>query len=441
MRWWFLLFVFVLGTNTILAQIKLVKIDEGKRNYGPSEPSIANNPLQPKQIVAGSVLSNVYFSRDAGVSWNVDTIRSPYGVWGDPCLLADYNNHFFYFHLSSPGNQGRNAESWLDRIVCQRSSDGGRTWSSGASIGYHPNHNQDKEWATVDPQNNHLYVSWTEFEEYGSTDPEDSSSIVIAKSTDAGETWSEPIRINQKAGNCLDDDQTVEGAVPAVGPAGQVYVAWANNDTLYFDRSTDGGNTWLDRDIIVAQQPGGWSQSVAGLARCNGMPVTVCDLSDSPYQGTIYVNWTDQRNGSDDIDVWLSRSTDQGNTWSEPLRVNNDEAGHQQFLTWMAIDPTTGYLYVVFYDRRNTSGTDTDVFLAYSTNGGNHFTNVKLTDQPFKIDSSTVFFGDYNNVTAYDQRIYPIWTQQKGKKLSIWTALIQHQDLEEAVTKTGKEAQ
>ncbi len=293
----------------------------------------------------------------------------------------------------------------------------------------------------MDPQNNHLYVSWTEFEEYGSTDPEDSSSIVIAKSTDAGETWSEPIRINQKAGNCLDDDQTVEGAVPAVGPAGQVYVAWANNDTLYFDRSTDGGNTWLDRDIIVAQQPGGWSQSVAGLARCNGMPVTVCDLSDSPYQGTIYVNWTDQRNGSDDIDVWLSRSTDQGNTWSEPLRVNNDEAGHQQFLTWMAIDPTTGYLYVVFYDRRNTSGTDTDVFLAYSTNGGNHFTNVKLTDQPFKIDSSTVFFGDYNNVTAYDQRIYPIWTQQKGKKLSIWTALIQHQDLEEAVTKTGKEAQ
>lgn len=411
------------------AQITLVKIHEGKRDYGPCEPSVAVNPNQPTQVVVGSVLNDIFMSGDAGQTWAVDTLSARYGVWGDPCLLADYNNHFYYFHLSSPENKGRDSEGWLERIVCQRSDDGGRNWSRGTSIGYHGKHDQDKEWATVNPQNNHLYVSWTEFDEYGSRNPGDSSFILLSKSTNEGRTWSKPKRINQKAGNCLDDDQTVEGAVPAVGPEGEVYVAWAYNDTLYFDRSTDGGNTWLEEDIVIADQPWGWSQKVPGMQRCNGMPVTISDISDSPYRGTIYVNWTDQRNGRDDTDVWISKSTDSGTTWSAPRRVNDDGAGHQQFLTWIALDPTTGYLYVVFYDRRNTQGTDTDVYLAYSTDGGESFTNLKLTDQPFTLNDSSVFFGDYNNIAAYGNYIYPVWTQQKGKKLSVWTALIQHKDL------------
>nr|WKN38802.1 sialidase family protein [Tunicatimonas sp. TK19036] len=406
-----------------------MKIHEGKRDYGPCEPSVAVNPNKPTQVVVGSVLNDIFVSDDAGKTWSTDTLSSRYGVWGDPCLLADYDNHFYYFHLSSTGNQGRESEDWLERIVCQRSDDGSRSWSRGTSIGYHGTHDQDKEWATVNPQNNHLYISWTEFDKYGSRDPRDSSFILLSKSTNQGRTWSKPKRINQKAGNCLDDDRTVEGAVPTVGPEGQVYVAWAYNDTLYFDRSTDEGKTWLAQDIVVADQPRGWSQTIDGMDRCNGMPVTVCDISNSPHRGTIYVNWTDQRNGRDDTDVWISKSNDSGTTWSEPIRVNDDEAGHQQFLTWMALDPTTGYLYVVFYDRRNTKGKDTDVYLAYSTDGGENFTNLKLTDQPFTLNDASVFFGDYNNIAAYGGHIYPVWTQQKGKKLSVWTALIRHKDL------------
>ncbi|MDZ7847454.1 MAG: sialidase family protein [Owenweeksia sp.] len=82
--------------------------------------------------------------------------------------------------------------------------------------------------------------------------------------------------------------------------------------------------------------------------RANGMPVTVCDLSEGPYRGTIYVNWVDNRNGH--YDVWLSKSEDEGETWSEPLRVNDDETERDQFFTWLTCDPTTGYLYAVFYD-------------------------------------------------------------------------------------------
>ncbi len=131
---------------------------------------------------------------------------------------------------------------------------------------------------------------------------------------DAGQNWSNAITINQVPGDCIDSDNTVEGAVPAVGPNGEVYVSWSGLQGIVFDRSLDGGQTWLDNDIFVSNQPGGWDISIPGLYRCNGMSVTVCDLSKSPRRGTIYINWADQRNGSNDTDVWLTRSTDGGNT-------------------------------------------------------------------------------------------------------------------------------
>ncbi|MDF9799990.1 hypothetical protein OKW21_005253 [Catalinimonas alkaloidigena] len=411
------------------SQITPIKIHEGKRDLGPCEPSIAINPNNTDQVVAGSVLDNVYFSEDGGQSWQVKSLKSPYGVWGDPCIIADYDNNFYYFHLSNPGGRGWHSAELLDRIVAQKSSDGGKSWSKGASIGYHDRrHDQDKEWAAVNPQNNHLYVSWTEFDKYESVRPQDSTYILFSRSTDQGESWSEAIRINQKAGNCLDDDLTVEGAVPTVGPEGQIYIAWAFNDTIYFDRSEDEGQSWLAEDKVVAAQPGGWTFEVSGLERCNGLPVTACDISQSEYRGTVYVNWVDLRNGEGDADVWIARSTDGGEHWSEPIRVNDDEAGHQQFFTWMTVDPLSGYIYVVFYDRRNNEGNYTDVYLAYSKDGGTTFSNVKLTDKPFLMEEKA-FFGDYNNITAYDGNIYPIWTQIEGRKLSIWTVRIRQDEL------------
>jgi hypothetical protein len=50
--------------------------------------------------------------------------------------------------------------------------------------------------------------------------------------------------------------------------------------------------------------------------------------------------------------------------------VNDDPAGKEQFFSWLTIDQVTGYLYCVFYDRRNYANTQTDVYIARSTNGG-----------------------------------------------------------------------
>jgi hypothetical protein len=212
-----------------------------------------------------------------------------------------------------------------------------------------------------------------------------------------------------------------------VGPNGEVYVAWSgplifnSQFKIFFDKSTDGGNAWLSNDIIVADQIGGWDYLVAGIYRCNGLPITCCDVSNGPYRGHIYVNWTDGSGG--DHDVKLSKSTNGGLNWSAPLRVNNDAAGKEQFFSWMTIDQATGYIYIVFYDRRNYSDNQTDVFLARSTNGGASFVNERISASPF-LPSSGTFFGDYNNITAHNGRIRPMWTRLASGSLSVWTAII-----------------
>ena len=89
----------------------------------------------------------------------------------------------------------------------------------------------------------------------------------------------------------------------------------------------------------------------------------------------------------------------------------------------MAIDQANGNIYIVFYDRRNYDDRNTDVYLARSTDGGETFENILISEEPF-LPSSSVFFGDYTNITAHNYQVRPIWTRAEGSSKSIWTALI-----------------
>jgi hypothetical protein len=398
-----------------MAQYPNILIDD---SGDPEEPSIFINPKNTQNLVAGANINFGYRSFDGGSTWQKQSLSSTYGVWGDPCILADTAGNFYFFHLSNPPNG-----NWIDRIVCQKSTDGGITWNNGSYMGLNGSKAQDKEWAVFDAITQTIYVTWTQFDEYGTSNTNDSSVILFSKSTDFGETWSPAVRINKLAGDCIDSDNTAEGAVPAVGPDGEVYVCWSNRDTLFFDRSTDGGNTWLQDDIMVSLQPGGWDYGIQGISRCNGLPVTRCDLSGGAYHGTIYVNWTDQRNGEDNTDVFISKSTDGGFTWSEPVTVNDDNSNRQQFFSWMDVDQKTGIIYVIFYDRRNHEDKSTDVYVAYSEDGGETFVNEKISEEPFS-PKSTIFFGDYTNISAYNGKVAPIWARMDGSSLSVWTAIL-----------------
>jgi hypothetical protein len=107
------------------------------------------------------------------------------------------------------------------------------------------------------------------------------------------------------------------------------------------------------------------------------------------------------------------------------VRVNDDEVGNgrDQFFPWFDVDPVTGTIDVVFYDRRYTTGWDTDVSLAVSTDGGDHFNNQPISASSFLPDPG-VFFGDYIGVSALGGRVRPLWMRLDSNVLSLWTALI-----------------
>jgi hypothetical protein len=91
----------------------------------------------------------------------------------------------------------------------------------------------------------------------------------------------------------------------------------------------------------------------------------------------------------------------------------------------MDVDPVTGTVYVAFYDRRDHSDNlTTDVFYAHSQDGGDHFTNEKVSATAF-IPNSNVFFGDYIGISAFAGRVRPFWMRLDGNTLSVWTALIE----------------
>lgn len=412
-----LLVVSLIISFTGISQYQNIRISESGASV--SEPSICMNPRNTDQLVAGSNLNKYYISDDGGYSWSVGNLFSPeYGVWGDPCIIVDTVGDFYFLHLANPA-----VGNWIDRIVSQKYFFESGTWTPGTYMGLNGSKAQDKEWAVVDSVTNTIHVTWTQFDEYGTSDPTKFSNIMYSKSTDGGDTWSDAVQINEISGDCVDADETTEGAVPTMGPNGEIYVAWAGPAGIVFDKSLDGGDTWLDEDIFVNSQPTGWDYSIPGIYRANGLPITCCDISGSEHNGTIYVNWSDQRNGPDDTDVWLAKSTDGGLTWSDAIRVNDDEAGKQQFFTWMTIDQKTGELIFVFYDRRDYDNTMTDVYIARSSDGGESFENIKISESPF-LPNSSVFFGDYTNVTAHNGKIRPIWARADGTQMSIWTAII-----------------
>lgn len=424
----FILFCAVISAHTLVAQFKNIMLDEQKGDGKfVCEPTIAINPKDRNNIVAGSMPDNVYYTKDGGQTWTNGKLNCPFGVYGDPSLISDQKGNFYYFHLSGPSDTASgDEEEQADRIVVQKSTDGGKTWSEGESIGLNSPKAQQREWATTDGHGN-VYVSWTQFDRYRDSDSTCHSNILFSMSK-GGKKWTEPVVISGTPGDCRDGDGTTAGAMPAVTIDGKVIVAWASQGKILLDRSFNGGERWLMNDVEVAEQPGGWDMNVPGHDRCNGMPVLMTDKSKSPYHGSLYLLWADQRNGQGDTDIWFTRSLNFGDNWATPARVNDDGAGKHQYLPWMAVDPSTGYIYIVYYDRRDYDDNRTDVYLAWSVDGGASFKNTKISERPF-IPQNDKLFGNHNNISAHDGIITPVWTRMDDGKTSVWTTIIKHEQL------------
>ena len=422
--WTKLLALLVISCASVSAQ-QVVRITEPDA-INPAEVTIAINPKNPDNMIAASFQtgrppkpragSYHYVTFDGGKTWKTVSTPDPKNlVQGDDVLAFSNDGVAYHAHLSFDGIRLARPVRAENGMNVNVSKDGGNTWTEGTPAINHINSVtpfEDKPGLVVDNApgsrfKGNVYLAWTRFDVYGSSNPEHHSQIYFTRSTDQGQTFSMPFRISDTGGDCLDSDNTVEGAVPAVGPNGEVYVVWGGPLGLVFDKSTDGGLTF-GKDKVIGDIPGGWDFGIEGLSRANGMPVTGVDLSNGPNKGTLYVNWIDARNG--DPDVFVMSSPNGGETWTAPVRVNDDalKNGKAQFFTWMSIDPADGSVNVVFYDRREGKGTATGLTLARSVDGGKTFVNHKIDVPSFNVNER-VFFGDYSSISAFDGRVVPVF--------------------------------
>jgi hypothetical protein len=401
----------------------------------PNEVSVAINPTNPDHIVA-SAQSNrgnmTYLSEDGGSTWKTVATANPgKRIQGDDFVAFTSDGLALHAYIAFNGHLGKRPARAETGIFVRTSKDG-VTWSDAVPVIDHVNSTQpfeDKPSLRADngkdsKHKGNIYVAWSKFDKYGTKDPNCKTHIYFSRSKNNGKTFSPAHRISETPGDCQDKSETVMGTSIAVGPKGEVYVVWAGPKGIAFCKSTDGGFTF-GKEKILTETPGAWYFDIEGIGRANGCPVIGVDHSDGPNRGTIYVNWGDKRNDHrkrgwwrwSDPDIFCMSSKDGGDTWSEPLRVNDDpkKNGKDQFFTWMAVDPVDGAVNIVFYDRRDTEGVKTGLTMARSIDGGKTFVNHKINQEPF--EGAPTFFGDYIGIDAHGGRVVAMYMHfaEKGR--------------------------
>ena len=129
------------------------------------------------------------------------------------------------------------------------------------------------------------------------------------------------------------------------------------NSRIFFSKSTDAGNTWSPNLMIGNGSDTLWNFS----------PHLVLDTF-----GNIYIGYPVQNQNNNNSDVYFTKSTDGGITFTTPIIVNDSSDVIYQAGGAIAVDSSGQYVYVVWEDRRNLSYY-TDIYLARSTDGGTSF--------------------------------------------------------------------
>ena len=107
-------------------------------------------------------------------------------------------------------------------------------------------------------------------------------------------------------------------------------------------------------------------------------------------------------------------------SWSAPVRVNQgpNVDGKEAYFPWISCDPETGVLSVVFYDDRNVTSTQCEVFTSYSTDAGNSWTDFQVSDVSFTPAAipglAGGYMGDYLGITSRGGKVFPCWTDNRG---------------------------
>src|SRR5438874_9486292 len=330
---------------------------------GPqSETFITINQNKPKLLAAGSneifrLPMRGYFSTNGGGSWGgVDLPLPPAkGANGidfgsDPTLAFDTQGNVFYGYIVVffGGGNGINGTE----MAVAKSTDGGKTYPSVSFFSFEngTNHFNDKPMITADTNatsalRDNVYIAWD-----AASGGSIGGGVRVATSSDHGASFS-VTRADDPSG----PGRSI-GASPAVGPNGELYVAWNDYsaNVIAFNRSFDGGKTWDHQRVVSSKTiPFDIAIPAESFRAALVYPEVDVDRSNGSHRGRLYCSWMD-RTAAGTTDILLSFSDDKGAHWSprttvaDQLSILVDRFNH-----WMSVDPITGDVNVAFYDTRN----------------------------------------------------------------------------------------
>ena len=332
-----------------------------------NEPSIAIDPTFPNHIAIGwrhfaTITSNFRqagygYSRDGGRTWTAPGPLDPTVFRSDPVLAFAADGTFYYNSLSVV------ATSFTCEVF--KSANAGMTWGPPIQA-----QGGDKAWMTVDRTggmgHGHVYSAW-------SNAAGCCGNFTFTRSVDANITWESASSIPfLPRWGTMDVAPNGDLWIIGVDNTGTRILASCSIDAqdasiippLFFTTSENLGGT------VVAGVLG--SPNPVGLL---GQVWIAVDKSSGPTAGWIYVVASVDPATSDPLDVHFMRSTDNGFTWSTPVRLNDDPLTTAwSWMATMSVAPN-GRIDVVWNDTRNTGiANHSQLFYTSSSNGGSAWT-------------------------------------------------------------------
>lgn len=416
-------------------------VNTGVRNFllypssiSQTEPVVCRSPLNPQILFASANTINfnpfflsegIYISEDGGQSWyGSDTCKGEYINFhgGDPSIVITKNGKFILT---------RNGRTPFTGIYVHTSNDFGNNWSFQKQI---TDHDLERAVLAADnfvPSNYYgrLYSAWVRF-----VPP---YSLYFSYSDDEGLSWSQPQQIN-------NPPQRSAGGDIVIFRNGEIYLTWAlvsstspfSEQFISFAKSINGGQSWIVSEKIFQVNGIQGTLPAKQNIRVNGLPRIAVDTTGGERDGWIYIVTTQKNFGAagSDPDIILYRSTDGGNNWSGPIRVNQDQInnGKIQYFPAVAIDKFGG-INILYYDDRNTTSDSAGVFLSRSIDGGNTFIDYQISDHNFKPIAigglGQGYQGDLITLTSVDNYLIPIWMDNSTGIYQLWTARININEL------------
>jgi hypothetical protein len=415
-------------------------VDVSQRHLNESEESVAVNPTNPDNIVivtnighreaglAAGMFEGVSF--DGGRTWSTKLIGlgsgDPLGdACCDPSLSFDQYGNLFLTYLYEVE----------DAVPVALSTDGGITFHVVANItsanlppGKAGGDNRGLfrfvDQPTITAAENEVWVVFNaggpmaaigaRVSGFGQVDPFGSVEIVPGTN------------------NCTYGDV-------AIGPAGQVMQACSLTESgqgggkIYVNVDPDGLGPagFGDSVFVTPTHVGGFDFIPAQQDRSVDAEVGLAwDRTGGVHNGRVTMVYTaENHNESDNTDVYVRHSDDNGATWSAGTRVNTDATVNSQFLPKISLDATTGNIAVTWYDCRNDLGTggsgDTDgvpnddaqFWGAFSTDGAVSFgPNFRISEGTSNSHDSGngIDYGDYSGLSFYGGLAHPAWSDNSN---------------------------